>query len=54
MYKQILLTHLKLKVEELAKKHLVDKDKVKITFEDFTLYYYIERGQEIEKRFLDI
>ncbi len=54
MYKQILLTHLKLKVEELAKKHLVDKDKVRITYEDFTLYYYIERGQEVEKRFLDI
>ena len=54
MYKQILLTHLKIKVEELAKKHLVDKDKVKITYEDFTLYYYIERGTEVEKIFLDI
>ena len=54
MYKQILLTHLKLKVEELAKKHVVGKDKVKITYEDFTLYYYIERGTEVEKRFLDI
>jgi hypothetical protein len=54
MYKQILLTHLKLKVEELAKKHLVDKDKVKITYEDYTLYYYIERGTEVEKRFLEL
>jgi hypothetical protein len=54
MYKQILLTHLKLKVEELAKKHVVDKDKVKITYEDYQLFYYIERGTEVEKRFLDI
>jgi hypothetical protein len=54
MYKQILLTALRQKVEELAKKHLVDKDKVKITYENYQLYYYIERGQEIEKRFLDI
>lgn len=54
MYKQILLTHLKLKIDELAKRHLVDKDKIKITYEDYTLYYYIERGNEVEKRFLDI
>ena len=54
MYKQILLTHLKLKIDELSKRHLVDKDKIKITYEDYQLFYYIERGNEIEKRFLDI
>ena len=54
MYKQILLTHLKQKVDELAKKHMVDKDKVKITYEDYQLFYYVDKGIEIEKRFLDI
>ncbi len=54
MYKQILLTHLKLKVEELARKHQVDKDKIKITYEDFQLFYYVDLGNEIQKRFLDI
>jgi hypothetical protein len=54
MYKQILLTALKQKIEELAKRHVVDKDKVKITYENYQLYYYIDRGNEQEKRFLDI
>lgn len=54
MYKQILLTHLKLKVEELARKHQVDKDKIKITYEDFNLYYYVDLQTEVQKRILDI
>ncbi len=52
--KQLLIAALNKKVDELAKKHLVDKDKVKITYENYQLYYYIQRGNEVEKRILEI
>jgi hypothetical protein len=52
--KQLLIAALNKKVDELAKKHLVDKDKVKITYENYQLYYYINRGNEVEKRILEI
>ena len=54
MYKQILLTHLKLKVEELARKHQVDKSKIKITYEEWQLFYYVDLGTEVQKKLLDI
>lgn len=52
--KQLLIAALNKKVDELSKKHLVDKDKVKITYENYQLYYYIQRGNEVEKRILEI
>lgn len=52
--KQLLIAALNKKVDELAKKHLVDKDKVKITYENYQLHYYITRGNEVEKRILEI
>lgn len=52
--KQLLIAALNKKVDELAKKHLVDKDKVKITYEKYEFYYYIERNGQMEKRRLEL
>jgi predicted transcriptional regulator len=52
--KQILIAALNKKVDELAKKHIVDKDKVKITYENYQFYYYIERNGQMEKRILEL
>ena len=52
--KQILIAALNKKIDELAKKHIVDKDKVKITYENYQCYYYIERKGQLEKRILDL
>lgn len=52
--KEILKMHLNLKVEELAKKHLVDKDNVAILYENYQFYYLITRGTQIEKLILTI
>lgn len=52
--KQLFIAALNKKIDELSKKHMVDKDKVKITYEQYQLFYYITRGQEVEKRILEI
>jgi predicted transcriptional regulator len=52
--KQILIAALNKKIDELSKKHIVDKDKVKITYENYQFYYYIERNGQLEKRVLDL
>jgi hypothetical protein len=52
--KELLIMQLNKKIADLAKKHCVDKDQIKITYEDYQLYYYVTKGVEVQKIVLDI
>jgi hypothetical protein len=54
MYKELLITKLNKIVKEKAKKHFVDEEKIKITYENAVFYYLVDTGDRIEKRILDI
>ena len=51
---QILINHLNGVVDKLAKKHMVSKEQVRITYEFYQFYYYIDEGKESFKYELDL
>lgn len=44
--KQILIMHLNIKIDELAKKYFTDKANIAISYENFQFYYYVNIGKE--------
>jgi hypothetical protein len=54
MYKELLINKLNKIVKEKAKKHFVDEEKIKITYENAVFYYLVDTGERIEKRILEI
>ena len=54
MMKELLINKLNKIVKEKAKKHFIDEEKIKITYENGVFYYLVDLGERIEKRFLDV
>lgn len=54
MMKELLINKLNKIVKEKAKKHFVDEEKIKITYESGVFYYLLDLGDRIEKRLLDV
>lgn len=52
--KQLLIAALNAKIDELAKKHMVSKEQIRIAYEFFKFYYYVDKGKETFKYELSI
>jgi len=52
--KQILIAALNKKIDELAKKHFVSKEQIRIAYEFYEFYYYVDKGNETTKYQLDL
>ncbi len=52
--KQLLIAALNKKVDELAKKHFVSKEQIRISYEFYEFFYYVERGNETIKYQLEL
>lgn len=44
--KQILIAALNAKIDELSKKHMVSKEQIRISYEFYKFYYYVDKGNE--------
>ena len=51
--KQILIAALNSKIDELSKKHFVGKEQIRITYEFYQFFYYVDRGKETTKHELN-
>jgi hypothetical protein len=52
--KELLINKLNKIVKEKAKKHFVDEENIKITYEVGVFYYIVDTGERREKRILEI
>lgn len=52
--KQLLIAALNKKVDELAKKHFVGKEQIRIAYEFYEFYYYVDKGKETLKYTLEL
>lgn len=52
--KQLLIAHLNKLIDDLAKKHFVSKEQIRISYEFYKFYYYVDKGTETYKRELDL